>query len=134
MRIFALSAFPLAALAFPAPISPANPLVRRDDIVPFIVENECRDKGVYDKMLKAVFAAQDLAKTALSEWWDQGKHTEVAATYLAIPDDGTYKNNADAQVVQANLHRVSILSSAVPFLSRFIVSFAVMCFAVKSLS
>lgn len=61
-----------------------------------------------------------MASVAVREWWDEGKHGEIAATYLGIPDDGKYKDNEWAKIAHANLRRVSLLSGAVPLLSKFV--------------
>jgi hypothetical protein len=96
---------------------------------PYWIEDACRNVYVgankvqaYRKMILAVSDAALLAETAVEEWWDGGEHGEVAAQYLAIPNDGNYKNNADAQTVYANLLEVSKLDSRIPFLSKYVVS------------
>lgn len=131
MHAFALFILPLAAFANPASIRHGHThhtysrnaqsdhdhfLVARADVVPYTVENGCPE---YNKMLTAVKMARSFAQVALKEWWDEGKHTEIAATYLGISPDG-YKDNADAKIVQANLNRVTLLSETHPFLSKYI--------------
>lgn len=127
MHLLLFFTLPLAALARPQPDT--RDLDRREDFFPYVIEDVCHtadsrfaDVARYDKMLHAVFNARDMVKLALKEWWDEGKHGEAAATYLAIPNDGTYKQNEFAQRVHANLQNVALLDERLPFLSRFIVS------------
>ncbi|KAF1956757.1 hypothetical protein CC80DRAFT_593462 [Byssothecium circinans] len=140
MRASILLALPLAVLAIPNPIpteekheellSPPSTsanidISKREDFFPYVVDNKCRDKydihpkiNRYDKMLTAVQTARDMVKEVLKEWWDEGKHGEVAAAYLGIPNDGKYKENEWAKRVQANLHNFALVDERVPFMSR----------------
>jgi hypothetical protein len=56
------------------------------------------------------------------EWWDEGKHKEAAATYLALPADLDYATSDDAKLAHANLERLTLLTNAVPFLASYVVS------------
>ncbi|KAF2468348.1 uncharacterized protein BDR25DRAFT_344341 [Lindgomyces ingoldianus] len=126
MRIFSFLTLPLVALAIPPPTASLRSAVeKREDFFPYLVEDVCHQPDSrfdqvqrYDKMLKAVQKAREMAKLALKEWWDEGKHGEAAATYLAIPNNGTYKDNEYAQRVHANLQNVALLDERIPFLSR----------------
>ncbi|KAH8727070.1 hypothetical protein GQ44DRAFT_758170 [Phaeosphaeriaceae sp. PMI808] len=126
MRSLLFFALPLVTLAVPAPITRVTrTLDIREDFFPYVVEDVCHQPdgaapGIkrYDKMVVAVQRAREMAKLALKEWWDEGKHGEAAATYLAIPNDGKYKENEFAQRVQKNLHNVALLDERLPFLSR----------------
>jgi hypothetical protein len=102
---------------------------RADDFIPYLVEDACRQddpklEGInrYAKLLSAVKDARDMAQQAVREWWDEGKHGEIAAQYLAIPDDGKYKDNEFAQRVHENLRLVGLLDERQPFLSKKVVS------------
>ncbi|KAF2869219.1 hypothetical protein BDV95DRAFT_621072 [Massariosphaeria phaeospora] len=61
-----------------------------------------------------------MATTAVKEWWDEGKHKEIAATYLAIPDTDNYKDDKYAKQAVDNLKRVMKLSEAMPLGSKYI--------------
>jgi hypothetical protein len=65
-------------------------------------------------MLVAAKTARSLAADIISQWWDNGQHTEIAVTYLAIPDDGTYTVNQWAQIVRDNLQTGAKLDGVVP--------------------
>lgn len=101
--------------------TPRNSLEIRDSPpkIHFRIE-ECKDTYDYSsdtkyaKMLTAVKRARDLATLTIKEWWDEGKHGEAAATYLAIPNDGKYKENEFAQRAYANLQNVAALDEAIP--------------------
>lgn len=114
-------ALPLAALGLPVTPDSAHELAPRNEVLPYRIENGCDD---YKKMLEAIEEAKGLAELALDEWWDGGKHGEIAETYLAIKNDGKYKDNKGAQLVEKNLKRITILSRTQPFLSNYIVSFS----------
>lgn len=131
MRSAILLSLPLAAFALPPPVNPREDALekRAEDFIPYLIEDACRntydkhpDIKRYDKMLAAVKSARELAKTAVKEWWDEGKHGDVAAQYLAIPDDGGYKDSGYAQTVHANLQNVALLDERIPFLSKKVVS------------
>ncbi|KAF2108565.1 hypothetical protein BDV96DRAFT_262183 [Lophiotrema nucula] len=131
MRSVVLFGLPLAAHAIPAPVTPNKNTFdeRAEDFNPYVVEDGCRGKkyndgkvDAYDRLLSSVKEAREMAKFAISEWWDQGKHGEAAETYLAIPNDGKYKDNEFAQRVYANLQSVALLDERVPFLSKKVVS------------
>jgi hypothetical protein len=116
----------MAALAVPMAVTPGYLPVQPRDAppkIPFLVEDaSCRQSydftsdTKYAKMLTAVKHARDMAQLAIQEWWEEGKHGEAAATYLAIPDDGNYKENEFAQMVHANLQNVAALDEAVPLI------------------
>lgn len=134
MRSAVLLGLPLTALAIPAPVTPnKRPFDERaEDFNPYVVDSGCRGKkynnvDAYDKLLNAVKEAREMAKFAIKEWWDEGKHGEAAATYLGIPDDGKYKDNEFAQWVHANLQGVALLDERLPFLSKRIVSRSSAC-------
>jgi hypothetical protein len=100
-----------------------------NDFNPYLIEDACRNTYIgankvqaYKKMLQAVKDARDLAETAVEEWWNEGEHGDIAAQYLAIPDDGNYKSNSYAQTVYGNLLEVSRLDARIPFLSKYVVS------------
>jgi hypothetical protein len=110
MRAITLVALPLAVLPMPAP----NSLTPRDiGKTPYVVDNNCPDLQI-KKMLVAAKTARSLATDVISQWWDNGQHTEIAVTYLAIPDDGTYTVNQWAHIVRDNLQTVAKLDGVVP--------------------
>ncbi|KAF2726525.1 hypothetical protein EJ04DRAFT_599373 [Polyplosphaeria fusca] len=49
--------------------------------------------------------------------WDEGKHRDVAAAYLGLPEDLDYDNSGDAKLAHANLNRVAHLDASVPLLA-----------------
>jgi hypothetical protein len=120
MRKLILALLPLATLAIPSPLAPSSSLAKREAIVPYIVEDRCTKK---EKMIKAVKGARELAQDAVQEWWYNGQHREIAATYLAIPNTSgeEYYNNEWVKLVKENLERVGLLSEAVPLFSKYIV-------------
>lgn len=127
MQYLLFLTLPLAALALPQPDT--RHLSIREDFFPYVIEDVCHTADSrfdhvkrFEKMLHAVQSARGMVKLALKEWWDEGKHGEAAATYLAIPNNGRYKQNEFAQRVKANLQNVALLDERLPFLSRFIVS------------
>lgn len=64
MRTFLFLDFPLATVAAPSPIDPVKTLLHHDEKIPYIIKNGCEK---YDKMLKAVKAARELANVAVRE-------------------------------------------------------------------
>jgi hypothetical protein len=123
MRAFTLFTLPLAALALPR-FPDASTLTSRDDSkVPYLVDDECRNTpGHYEKILSSLREAEDIVKTVVKEWWDEGKHREVAALYLGIPDTDGFKDDPNAQRAHANLDRVAHLFGGIPFLASYVVS------------
>jgi hypothetical protein len=138
MRSAVLFGLPLAALAVPAPVTPNKNILdeRAEDFNPYLIEDGCRGKMYndgkvdgYNKLITAVKEAREMAKFAIKEWWDEGKHGEAAQTYLAIPNDGGYKDSEYAQRVHANLEMVAKLDERIPFLSKKVVSRHFDCFS-----
>lgn len=130
MRAAILLALPLVAVAAPAPVTRIeNTLERRDGEYWFGVDEKCREEyGAhpeikrYDKMLTAVNKAKLMVREALDQWWDEGKHGEIVATYLGVPDDGKWKDNEFVQKFHANLEAFSHVAEGESFIGQQVVS------------
>jgi hypothetical protein len=69
-----------------------------------------------------VHQADIVPQRPVRAWWDEGKHREAAATYLALPVDLDYATSDDAKLAHANLERMTHLFNGVPFLANYVVS------------
>lgn len=64
MRKFMVLVFSLHTMAVPSPADPIKTLWRREEMIPYVIENGCEK---YSKMLTAVKAARQLANVAVME-------------------------------------------------------------------
>jgi hypothetical protein len=130
MRLALLLSLPLLTVAAPAPITLIeDTLDKRDDTYWFGVNEKCREEygghpdiKRYDKMLTAVNKAKLMVREALDQWWGEGKHGEIAATYLGIPDDGKFRDNEFVQKFKGNLEAFSHVGEGESFIGQQVVS------------
>lgn len=129
MKTLLLLGLAVASLARPAdlPEEGANNTIEDwsdDPSYRYEIQSDCRgrkewidesySRDQYTKIEEAVTMAIKLAETAVQEWWNEGQHSSAASLYLAIPDDGKYKENKYAQRVHENLKSVTRLSAKGP--------------------